>query len=134
MAQFRALSQGGHFAYSQGAFDKAGQYWEQAGNVLCFLQSYWHPDTEGDDGYIKANMFVVGDTRKQLDINPSIAAIHLFDPSVGCDDTTFQPCAPKSLASLKRFVDSFRNGSVTPMNAGVPAGQAVAVGRYAEDV
>ena len=51
---------------------------------------------------------------------------------MGCDATTFQPCSDRALSNLKLYVDSFR--STYAINAGIPQGQAVAVGRYSEDV
>lgn len=50
---------------------------------------------------------------------------------MGCDAATFQPCSDKALSNHKSTVDSFRFYN---LNKGVPAGQAVAVGRYSEDV
>jgi hypothetical protein len=50
----------------------------------------------------------------------------------GCDATTFQPCSDKALSNLKVYVDSFR--SIYPLNSGISATSAVAVGRYPEDV
>ena len=44
---------------------------------------------------------------------------------------TFQPCSDKALSNLKVYVDSFR--SIYPINAGISATSAVAVGRYPED-
>jgi glucoamylase len=61
-----------------------------------------------------------------------LTSIHTFDPAVGCDAVTFQPCSDKALANHKAYVDSFR--SVYAINSGIAQGKAVAVGRYSEDV
>ena len=62
-------------------------------------------------------------------MSPSLTLL----PAAGCDATTFQPCSDKALANLKVYVDSFRNG-VYPINNGVSAAEAIALGRYFEDV
>ncbi|KAL9629419.1 MAG: hypothetical protein Q9164_006887, partial [Protoblastenia rupestris] len=97
----------------------------QAPQILCFLQSYWNGD------YILAN--INGNNgRTSKDVNGILGSIHTFDPSAGCDDSTFQPCSPRALANHKIVTDSFR--SIYGINNGVAAGSAVAVGRYPEDV
>ena len=57
----------------------------------------------------------------------------MFHSAAGCDATTFQPCSDKALANLKVYVDSFRNG-VYPINNGIAANDAIATGRYFEDI
>lgn len=97
----------------------------EAPQILCFLQSFWNGN------YIDANINEDnGKTRK--DANTLLGSIHTFDPSAGCDDSTFQPCSSRALANHKVVTDSFR--SIYKINAGIPEGKAVAVGRYPEDV
>lgn len=72
-----------------------------------------------------------GGGRSGKDANTVLASIHTFDPTAGCDDTTFQPCSPRALANHKVYTDSFR--SVYSINSGIAQGKAVAVGRYPED-
>lgn len=69
--------------------------------------------------------------RTGKDTNTLLGSISTFDPTVGCDDATFQPCSDKMLANHKVVTDSFR--TVFPLNSGIPEGTAVAVGRYPED-
>ncbi|RAL64344.1 hypothetical protein DID88_001820 [Monilinia fructigena] len=59
-------------------------------------------------------------------------APEILYPAVGCDSRTFQPCSDRALANHKVLVDSFR--SIYTVNSNISAGQAVAIGRYAEDV
>ncbi|KAM0089039.1 glycoside hydrolase 15 protein [Aspergillus fumigatus] len=94
-----------------------------APQVLCFLQTYWTGSS------ILANLY---SDRSGKDANSILGIIHTFDPNAGCDGQTFQPCSDRALASHKEVVDSFR--SLYPINADIPQGQAVAVGRYPEDV
>lgn len=91
--------------------------------MLCFLQSFWN------GSQIIANL---GSNRSGIDSNAILASNHNFDPEGDCDDSTFQPCSPRALATHKTVTDSFR--SVYPINSGIGQGKAVAVGRYPEDV
>jgi glucoamylase len=70
------------------------------------------------------------DGRSGKDANTVLASIHIFDPVLGCDANTFQPCSDKALSNLKAVVDSFRFYRI---NSGIPTGTAIAVGRYSED-
>lgn len=99
---------------------------DQAPNVLCFLQSFWNGK------YITANINV-DDGRSGIDANTMLGALSAFDVSAPCDSPTYQPCHSQSLASFKVFVDTFRNPDLYPINAGIPAGSGVALGRYPED-
>ncbi|KAG2010275.1 glucoamylase [Coprinopsis cinerea AmutBmut pab1-1] len=123
--QHRALMEGAAFASRIGQPDLARSYFKQADNILCFLQSYWNPS----EGFITSN---TGGGRTGIDANSILGSIHTFDPAAGCDPVTFQPCSDKALSNLKVYVDAFR--SIYPINYGTPTNQAVATGRYAEDV
>ncbi|PPQ72654.1 hypothetical protein CVT26_004320 [Gymnopilus dilepis] len=123
--QHRALREGAALASKIGQSSVVSGYTTQAGNILCFLQSYWNPS----GGYITAN---TGGGRSGKDANTALASIHTFDPTAGCDAVTFQPCSDKALSSLKVYVDSFR--SIYGVNSGIASNAAVATGRYPEDV
>ena len=125
-------------------------YADIAPHIICFLDSYWSKSK----GYIVANgtcrppqrMMNPEQSRADMnnavhhdhdrsgkDINTVLASIHNFDPALGCDASTFQPCSDRALANHKAVTDAFR-GTVYPVNKGIKHGQAVAVGRYPEDV
>ncbi|KAN0140557.1 glycoside hydrolase [Lactarius tabidus] len=123
--QHRALREGSALAASIGESASFETYNTQAANLLCFLQTYWNPTA----GYITAN---TGGGRSGKDANTVLASIHTWDIEAGCDATTFQPCSDKALSNLKVYVDSFR--AIYPLNSGISATSAVAVGRYPEDV
>jgi glucoamylase len=83
-AQHRALVEGSALAALLG---KSCTYCDsQAPQVLCFLQSFWG----SSQGYILANINE-NNGRTGKDANTLLGAIHQFDPSAGCDATTFQP-------------------------------------------
>ncbi|KAL8820731.1 MAG: hypothetical protein Q9223_001119 [Gallowayella weberi] len=120
--QHRALVEGQTFAEQIG---KSCQACEQAPQLLCFLQNFWHGQ------YVTSN---INDQsgRNGRDANSILGSIHTFDPDAACDDFTFQPCSSRALANHKAVTDSFR--STYAINSGIPEGLAVAVGRYTEDV
>jgi glucoamylase len=121
--QYRSLVEGGRLASALGLSCPAC---EQAPNILCFLQTYWN------GAYLVANTNT-NIARTGIDANTMLASISVFDPAASCDSPTYQPCHPQSLASFKVFVDTFRNPTLYPINAGLPNTSGVALGRYAED-
>ncbi|KAI0412087.1 family 15 glycosyl hydrolase [Xylaria grammica] len=124
IAQHRALIEGSALAKTLGTSCSACD--AIAPQVLCFLQTFWSPSS----GYTLANTNV-NNGRSAKDANVILGSIHNFDPSLGCDAATFQPCSDRALASHKVVVDSFR--SIYTINSGIAAGSPVAVGRYPED-
>lgn len=122
-AQHRALVEGADLASQIGTSCTGCA--SQAPQILCFMQNFWNGE------YITANINV-NDGRSGKDINSILSCIQTFDPAATCDDNTFQPCSAHALANHKVVTDSFR--SVYRLNSGIPEGQAVAVGRYPEDV
>ncbi|KAI0831613.1 carbohydrate-binding module family 20 protein [Hypoxylon sp. FL0890] len=123
-AQHRSLVEGAALANTLGVSSTA--YDAVAPQVLCFLQSFW----SASSGYTLANINV-NNGRSGKDANAILGSIHTFDPALGCDAATFQPCSDRALATHKVVVDSFR--SIYTLNSGIAAGSAVAVGRYPED-
>ncbi|KAJ9149034.1 Glucoamylase [Pleurostoma richardsiae] len=122
--QYRSLVEGAALA------DKLGVTCtgcDQASEVLCFLQTYWNGD------FFTANINV-DNGRTGIDANTVLGPIAVFDPSATCDSPSLQPCHSRSLANFKVFVDTFRNASLYPINAGIDATDGVALGRYPEDV
>jgi glucoamylase len=83
-AQHRALVEGSALAALLG---KSCTYCDsQAPQILCFLQTFWGPS----QGYILANINQ-NNGRTGKDANTILGSIHVFDPTAGCDATTFQP-------------------------------------------
>ncbi|KOS23231.1 Glucoamylase [Escovopsis weberi] len=122
--QHRALVEGANLAATLG--QSGATYSSIAPQILCFMQTFW----VSSGGYIDSNINQ-DNGRSGKDINSVLTAIHTFDPSIGCDSATFQPCSDKALSNLKVVVDSMRFYKV---NAGIPVGKASAIGRYPEDV
>ncbi|CAG8981192.1 hypothetical protein HYALB_00012812 [Hymenoscyphus albidus] len=125
-AQHRSLIEGSALAAQLGK--SCPNCDSQAPQVLCFLQTLWNPS----QNYMVSNINYGGNYRNGRDANTILASIHMFDPAAKCDSLTFQPCSDRALANHKAVTDSFR--TVYAINAGIPQGTAVAVGRYSEDV
>ncbi|KAJ3922895.1 glucoamylase [Lentinula edodes] len=121
--QHRSLRQGVQLANTIGQTAVVSSWTAQAGNLLCFLQSYWNTA-----GYITAN---TGGGRSGKDANTVLASIHTFDAAAGCDALTFQPCSDVALSNLLTYVNAFR--SVYSINSGLANNAAAATGRYPED-
>ncbi|KAL2869439.1 Six-hairpin glycosidase-like protein [Aspergillus lucknowensis] len=117
----RALVEGSIFAGSLG-FPCQGCE-SQAAQIRCLLQSFWTGTS------IRANL---DSDRSGRDTGTILGIVHTFNPGAECDDTTFQPCSPRALANHHRVMDTFRE--LYDINAERGPDQAVAVGRYPEDV
>jgi glucoamylase len=120
----RALVEGADLAKSLGK--SCSGCTEAAPQVLCFLNTFWTGQ------YIKSDINLNSENgRTGKNANSILSSIHTFDPAAACTDATFQPCSSRALANHKAVTDSFR--SAFGINNGISKGQAVAVGRYAED-
>lgn len=120
--QHRALREGIALANTLGVSSSVTAYPTQAANILCFLQSFWHPS--GSMPFMTAN---TDGGRSGIDANTVLASIHTFDPQAGCDSTTFQPCSDRALANLLTYTQAFRN--VYSINANLASTAALATGR-----
>lgn len=136
-----ALVEGSALAKALGK--SSDSYSSIAPQTLCFLQTYWVSNGKYVDSNSKFCLYRlqyvlysqlpvnVNDGRTGKDANSILASIHNFDPSIGCDAATFQPCSDKALANHKAVTDSFRSYNI---NKGIAQGTALAIGRYIEDV
>ena len=124
-AQHRALVQGAMMAE---ALNTTCQPCEQAEQVLCFLRSNFWNQT---GGYFTANINVNNVNRSQINADPILASIHVFDRNASCNASDYQPCNSQMLATHKVFVDSFRE--LYQINGNRTNGTGVLVGRYPED-
>ncbi|KAK4165232.1 family 15 putative glycoside hydrolase [Cladorrhinum sp. PSN259] len=122
--QYRSLVEGEALAKALALPTPA--WTSQTPQILCFLQSYWN-------GKFLTATINTNAARNGVDANTILGPIALFDPAAPCDSPSLQPCHPKSLANFKNFVDTFRNSTLYPINAGIPAGKGIALGRYPED-
>ena len=121
--QHRALVEGSQVAATLGL--NCSNCDSQAPEILCFLQSFWNGE------YVTSNINV-NNGRSGKDAASILGPIAVFDIDAACDYAGFQPCNRRSLANFKVLTDSFRD--IYTINSGIPTGQAVAIGRYPEDI
>jgi len=62
---------------------------------------------------------------------PLTVSVYNFDPSLGCDDATFQPCSPRALSSLKVVGDRFK--AFFPLSQNFTEEQPPYFGFFTED-
>ena len=56
---------------------------------------------------------------------PLTVSVLNFDPSLGCDSATFQPCSDRALSTLKVIGDAFKE--IYPISRGLAADQSSAL-------
>jgi glucoamylase len=83
-AQHRALVEGAALASTLGK--PTNSYTAIAAQILCELQTFW----SSSSNFIVSNLNS-GTSRSGKDANSILGTIQTFDPSAGCDATTFQP-------------------------------------------
>jgi hypothetical protein len=62
---------------------------------------------------------------------PLTVSVYNYDPSLGCDDATFQPCSPRALSSLKVVGDHFKE--FFPISRSFPPTRPPFYGFFTED-
>lgn len=127
MVHYQALIKGAAFA--KAIQSDCSACYSQASQILCSLKDF-RKDIE-DNGFIAADL--VNGTIKERngrDMSTVIASIFSFDPEARCNEDSYQPCSQAMLRNHKELVDQFRTW---PINRGIPAGRAVALGRYPKE-
>ncbi len=69
--------------------------------------------------------------RSGIGAAPLTVSVLNFDPTLGCDPVTFQPCSDRALSSLKVVGDAFRE--LFPINKQLPPTQSPFFGFFLED-
>ena len=69
--------------------------------------------------------------RSGIGAAPLTVSVLNFDPTLGCDSATFQPCSERALMSLKFLIDVYRTHY--PINQDIPKNEPVLIGGYLED-
>ena len=73
----------------------------------------------------------VSQGRSGIGAAPLTVSVLNFDPTLGCDSATFQPCSDRALSSLKVVGDAFKE--LFPVNQALPANQSPFFGFFLED-
>ena len=69
--------------------------------------------------------------RSGIGAAPLTVSVFNFDPTLGCDPVTFQPCSDRALSTLKVVGDAFRE--LFPINKELPSNQSPFFGFFLED-
>lgn len=69
--------------------------------------------------------------RSGIGAAPLTVSVLNFDPTLGCDSATFQPCSDRALSSLKVVGDAFKD--LFPINQQLPSNQSPYFGFFLED-
>jgi len=87
------------------------------------LQTFWNEE-EGYMGETTVTDVEKGGRSGRGSVPVSVAVLN-FDPSLGCDSATFQPCSDRALSSLKVLGDAFK--VIFPITEHLPPDQPSAL-------
>jgi len=104
--QYRALRAGARLTRHIGRADGALEYESHASLILDYLQTFWN-DEEGYMSETTVTDVQKGGRSGKGSVPLSVTVLN-FDPSLGCDSATFQPCSDRALSSLKILGDAFK--------------------------
>jgi glucoamylase len=92
------------------------------------LQSFWNPEK----GFMTETTITnVSQGRSGIGAAPLTVSVLNFDPTLGWDSATFQPCSDRALSSLKVVGDAFKE--LFPINQVLPVNQSPFFGFFLED-
>ncbi|KAI0267072.1 Six-hairpin glycosidase-like protein [Gloeopeniophorella convolvens] len=129
--QHRALKAGARLASSIGRGDGAYAFESHALIILNYLQTFWNEKEGYMTEAVPTNGHRRGVVRSGLGAAPLAASVLNFDPSLGCDAATFQPCSDRALSTLKVLTDAYRERF--SVNHDTPPNLPVLLGRFPED-
>ncbi|KAI0246449.1 Six-hairpin glycosidase-like protein [Lactifluus subvellereus] len=128
--QYRALRAGARLSQSIGRGDNSLELESHASMILDYLQTFWNEE----EGYMSETTVTdvkIGG-RSGKGTAPLTVSVLNFDPSLGCDAATFQPCSDRALSSLEVVGNSFKG--IFPISNSLPPDQPNALlGWYLEE-
>ncbi|KAI0060526.1 Six-hairpin glycosidase [Artomyces pyxidatus] len=126
--QYRALTAGARLGHKIGRPEDVAGYDTQASKILDYMQTFW----DEKDGYMaETTVTDVKAGRSGKGAAPLTASVYNFDPTLGCDAKTFQPCSDRALASHKFVANEFRK--FFPISQDIPEGDPAYMGFFLED-
>ncbi|KAI0266992.1 Six-hairpin glycosidase-like protein [Gloeopeniophorella convolvens] len=124
--QYRALYAGAQLSRKIGRVESTADYQSRAALILDYMQTFWNEDEEFMAETTVTDVSTGG--RSGYGVAPLTVSVLNFDPTLGCDSKTFQPCSDRALSSLKVIDDAFKQ--LLPINAG---DQPVLLGFFLEE-
>ncbi|KAI0250155.1 Six-hairpin glycosidase-like protein [Lactifluus subvellereus] len=126
--QYRALRGGARLGRAIGRNNDVEEYDAHASMLLDYMQTFWN-DKEGF--MTETTITDVAKGRSGYGSAPLTVSVYNFDPSLGCDDATFQPCSPRALSSLKVVGEHFKQ--FFPLSRNFTEDQPPYYGFFTED-
>ncbi|KAI0267065.1 Six-hairpin glycosidase-like protein [Gloeopeniophorella convolvens] len=126
--QYRALRGGARLGRAIGRELNVVEYDAHATMVLDYMQTFWN---EKEGFMTETTITNVSLGRSGYGSAPLTVSVYNFDPSLGCDDATFQPCSPRALSSLKVVGDHFK--AFFPISQDFPPDRPPYYGFFTED-
>ncbi|KAI9438261.1 Six-hairpin glycosidase-like protein [Lactarius indigo] len=127
--QYRALKHGAYVGRKIGRGEDASDFEGRASLILDYLQERyrfkegWMADTTVTD--------VATGGRSGIGATSLAMSVLNFDPTLGCDSATFQPCSERALAGWEFLVRLYREHF--PVNHKIPKDQPILIGAFPED-
>jgi len=121
--QYRALLAGARLGRNIGRDDSVSEYEAQASKILDYLQTFWN-DEEGFMSETTVTDVKTGGRSGKGSVPLTVSVLN-FDPSLGCDSATFQPCSDRALSTLKVIGDAFKE--IYPISKDLPSDQSSAL-------
>ncbi|KAN0138299.1 glycoside hydrolase family 15 protein [Lactarius tabidus] len=126
--QYRALRGGARLGRAIGRDIDVIEYDSRATMILKYMQTFWNDE----EGFMTETTITdVAKGRSGYGSAPLTVSVYNFDPSLGCDDATFQPCSPRALSSLKVVGDRFKD--FFPLSRNFTNNQPPFFGFFTED-
>ena len=97
--------------------------------MALLLQTFWNEE----EGFMTETTItnVTTGGRSGIGSAPLTVSVLNFDPTLGCDAATFQPCSDRALSSLKIVGDAYKE--LFPINQELPHDQSPYYGFFLED-
>ncbi|KAI9437564.1 Six-hairpin glycosidase-like protein, partial [Lactarius indigo] len=126
--QYRALRGGARLGRAIGRDNNLIEYDARASMILDYMQTFWN---DKEEFMTETTVTDVAKGRSGYGSAPLTVSVYNFDPSLGCDDATFQPCSPRALSSLKVVGDRFKE--FFPLSRNFTSDQPPYFGFFTED-
>ncbi|KAN0109731.1 glycoside hydrolase family 15 protein [Russula decolorans] len=127
--QYRALRAGARLCRLIGRETDDRAYDGVASSVLEYVQTFWNEEKGFMTETTITNVTTGG--RSGIGAVPLTVSVLNFDPTLGCDPVTFQPCSDRALSTLKVVGDAFRE--LFPINKKLSPYQSPFFGFFLED-